>query len=238
VCPIGTEVGSHDGDGTSNATSCILCPAGRADHDLNPAQSCDACPNGRFAASATAPNEYMAIGATVCTACPAGQYANTHNEANTGTFDATTDCLDCAAGKYNNLEGQYVNNTPCKDCSSGYGVNEGATQNGSGCGICVAGKYAASGSACALCEKGKFTAQDGKSSCTMQTYYPNGDDPGWGKACHVETIKDFNGACASCDEDNSNQAASEVHLPYSDSTCCCSEGKTNGGKPTQRCVPV
>ena len=112
-------------------STCIDCPAGRADLDIDSRTSCAICGAGM----------YTGMGTTTCTECDAGQIDHDAN--------ASTPCNPCAGGTvWVSRSGDTI--STCTECAAGQADLDGDSTTA--CTQCAVLTYAAAGSSsCTLC---------------------------------------------------------------------------------------
>ena len=120
-----------EGRTEDSISTCIDCPAGRADLDIDSRTGCAVCDAGT----------YTGVGTTTCTECEAGQIDD--------DMDASTPCSPCAAGRVWMARSGNATST-CSDCAAGQADLDSDSRTA--CVQCPVLTYAAAGSsACILC---------------------------------------------------------------------------------------
>ena len=229
--------------GTSEATACEPCPAGKSS-DQVASTACVPCVPGKFSTQ----------GATICQPCPAGKYGETSglpSSACSGTCsigrystDGALACGYCLAGRYS----YYPGAPSCTYCNAGkYGATSGLTTSGCS-GACAPGRYSTQGAAsCTACNAGKYGADSGltasvcSGTCEPGQYSTQGatscTDCEAGKygATSGLTTSDCSGACEpgqystqdapSCTDCEAGKYGADSGLTTSDCSGTCAPGR-------------
>eukprot|EP01047_Picozoa_sp_COSAG01_P038316 COSAG01_NODE_3103_length_6578_cov_112.775428_1_plen_745_part_10 len=160
-----------------DGTACVMCHAGKYDHDIDAATPCEQCPPGRFSSVS---------GATTCDTCRSGTYAPTGSKyvsnctsCRLGQYDhdasASTPCEQCPPGRFSSVSGA----TTCDTCRSGTYAPAGSKYV-SNCTSCRLGQYdhdASAATPCEQCPPGRFSNVSGATTCDTcrsGTYAPAG----------------------------------------------------------------
>jgi hypothetical protein len=126
-CPGMCDRGTSSEPGSTSVANCVMCAAGKFDHDNTSTTACQDCPAGRFSS---------ALGAMECIgSCQAGTYAPAGSGAEAdcaaclqgktdADVDPSTPCEFCPNGKYHDTIGRVL---PCYDCPTGTVSNMGTT---------------------------------------------------------------------------------------------------------------
>jgi hypothetical protein len=136
------SVGSFSVEGSTAASDCVNCPAGKSDEDQDPATACTDCPTGYYSET---------VGSTECTPfsgdCTAGSISATAVTGATaacvscpvGKSDAGSDpatvCANCEPGKYSDVAGAIA----CIACPAGSFSEVEGSSAASDCVNCAAG---------------------------------------------------------------------------------------------------
>eukprot|EP01043_Picozoa_sp_COSAG02_P039633 COSAG02_NODE_3145_length_7289_cov_10.121280_3_plen_624_part_00 len=166
-CPVDTELLPEHlqrlADGTDWSFDCLLCAAGKLDHDFDPFTPCSECPAGTHkdeGEGACEPCDMYSVDddldpATPCVLCPAGQKRV-----------SSVQCDPCAAGKY--MASQH--DSSCLSCPSGSFSERAATS----CTPCPAGTAdldSDPATPCRTCPAGDY-ADAGQFECSACDSFP------------------------------------------------------------------